>query len=303
MERISIFNYEAFYLDYLEGNLSDADTAMLMAFLEEHPECRMEEELLVTLDEPESFSYQAKNSLKQVDESDAINLSNVEHFIIADAEGILDKQKQSELHEMVAESPVLQETQSRYKAVYFTPDTSLHFQNKRSLKRRESLVLWPYISVAAAAAAVVALVFLTDFDNSGQATKITPKTGTPVFADNDVTAPNEQKNTSEVKDDVAATGSRQTYAAATPSNTTTKTASGSKKKQAVLEKMPIRQNGIASELFANVELRPVSVATKSVVPNESNLASASNTGIMAANNDRRDYQKMTNPIAPVTKFI
>ena len=42
MERISIFNYEAFYLDFLEGNLNEADTLMLTDFLEANPGLKVE---------------------------------------------------------------------------------------------------------------------------------------------------------------------------------------------------------------------------------------------------------------------
>ena len=45
MERISIFNYEAFYLDYLEGRLNQEDSALLLLFLESHPELIVEDGL------------------------------------------------------------------------------------------------------------------------------------------------------------------------------------------------------------------------------------------------------------------
>ncbi|GAB5417334.1 MAG: hypothetical protein Crog4KO_29160 [Crocinitomicaceae bacterium] len=160
MERISIFNYEAFYLDYLEGNLSEEDTQMLLQFLEEHPECRMEEDELVTLDDVAPMTFSGKNSLKQVDEAGPIGMDNVEHFMIADAEGLLDDIKQSELNAVVAENLELEATRNRYNAVYFTADESVVFGGKSGLKQRKTLVLWPYISGAVAAAAVVAIMLI-----------------------------------------------------------------------------------------------------------------------------------------------
>ena len=127
MERISIFNYEAFYLDYLEGNLSEEDTQMLLQFLEEHPECRMEEEDLFILDDEAPMTYSGKNNLKQVDEAGPIGLDNVEHFMIADAEGLLDESKTAELNAVVAENQELEQTRKRYNAVYYTADESLVF--------------------------------------------------------------------------------------------------------------------------------------------------------------------------------
>ncbi len=167
MERISIFNYEAFYLDYLEGNLSEADTKMLLEFLEEHPECRMEDEDLVLLDDSAPMTFSGKQNLKQVDEADPIALENVEHFMIADAEGILNDQKKAELDTVVAENEDLEATRRRYNAVYYTPDESLVYGAKGDLKQRRALVMWPYFSAAVAAAAVVVLVLLPNsFDDS-----------------------------------------------------------------------------------------------------------------------------------------
>ncbi|MCR9171045.1 MAG: hypothetical protein NXI10_01020 [bacterium] len=162
MERISIFNYEAFYLDYLEGNLSEEDTKMLLAFLEEHPECRMEDEELLILDDAESLTFGGKQNLKQVDESGPIAIDNVEHFMIADAEGLLTEEKKAELNTIVANDEKLEATRRRYNAVYFTPDESVVYGAKSNLKQRKTIVLWPYMSGAVAAAAVVVVMLMTN---------------------------------------------------------------------------------------------------------------------------------------------
>ncbi len=164
MERISIFNYEVFYLDYLEGNLSEEDTQMLMQFLEEHPECLMEEDAFVVLEDDETFTYTKKEQLKQTDEADTIVLQNVEHFMIADAEGLLTEEKQNELDGFIAGNAALEASKARYKAVYFQPDLTQVYTEKKALMRRNKLVLWPYIS-GAVAAAVVAFVLFTNAGN------------------------------------------------------------------------------------------------------------------------------------------
>ena len=95
MERISIFNYEAFYLDFLEGNLNEEDTALLMAFLEANPDLKMEDDSLPTF-EAEEFELDdaLKNDLKQPLIDEAITNNNVEYFMISDAEGIWMKRNQ-----------------------------------------------------------------------------------------------------------------------------------------------------------------------------------------------------------------
>ena len=53
IKKINIFNYEAYYLDYLEGNISEEDAAVLLDFLDKHPELKMEDEELPVFKEVE----------------------------------------------------------------------------------------------------------------------------------------------------------------------------------------------------------------------------------------------------------
>jgi hypothetical protein len=177
MERISIFNYEAFYLDYLEGNLSEEDTKMLLLFLEEHPECRMEYDDLVVLNDDTPLTFSGKQNLKQVDESAPVSLDNVEHFMIADAEGLLTDEKKAELNSVVAEDQKLEATRRRYNAVYYTADESVVYGGKADLKQRKTLVLWPYISGAVAAAAVVVVMLMTGGTDLGSGIIDLPENG------------------------------------------------------------------------------------------------------------------------------
>ena len=45
MEKITTYNYEAFYLDYLEGNLDENAQVMLFTFLDANPVLKSELEL------------------------------------------------------------------------------------------------------------------------------------------------------------------------------------------------------------------------------------------------------------------
>ena len=123
MERISIFNYEAFYLDFLEGNLNEEDTALLMAFLEENPDLRIDDAELPSYDEDSlTLNPDFKNSLKQPDLSGAISNDNVEHFMIANTEGLLEESKTEELEAFVSQNPVLAKEIRIYNAVHLEPD-------------------------------------------------------------------------------------------------------------------------------------------------------------------------------------
>jgi hypothetical protein len=165
MGKISIFNYEMFYLDYLEGRLGEEDIRMLMEFLKEHPECELEDPELPTLSVDEDYVFKGKANLKQTDDNEAITFANIEHFMISDGEGIISDDKRAELNRVIAGNPQLEEERKRYGAVYFVPDETSVYQNKGGLKRRKVIVLWPYISFAAAAS-VIAFVFLMNGNGS-----------------------------------------------------------------------------------------------------------------------------------------
>ncbi len=160
MERISIFNYEAFYLDYLEGNLNETDTALLLAFLEKHPELDLGDEALPELTISQStLTQDDKESLKQYDENDAIVMNNAEYFMIAESEGLLSEEKRAELGAFVSGNPALERTHGMYKHLKLEADKAVVFADKGSLKRSRKIVFWPYIA-GAAAAGVIAFLML-----------------------------------------------------------------------------------------------------------------------------------------------
>lgn len=167
-ERISIFNYEAFYLDHLEGNLGEEDTALLLAFLEEHPELIEEEEDFVLLDPTaDTAIFDEKDSLKIVNDDAAIALSNVEHFLIAESEGQLPTAKQEELDAFVVQHPHLEKERKYLAAMFLKADQSIVYANKSGLKRKGAIIFWPYVALAAASI-LIAFFFVMNNGSEGQ---------------------------------------------------------------------------------------------------------------------------------------
>ncbi len=164
-ERISIFNYEAFYLDHLEGNLSEEDTVLLLAFLEEHLDLVEEEDDFILLDSKDDTSiFPDKDSLKIVSDEVAIVLSNAEHFLIAEAEGQLTEAKQKELNSVVSQHPHLEKERAYLAVMFLKADTSIVYAEKSGLKRKGAVIFWPYIALAAASI-LIAFFFVM---NNGQ---------------------------------------------------------------------------------------------------------------------------------------
>jgi hypothetical protein len=169
MEHMSIFNYEAFYLDFLEGNLNEEETALFLAFMEAHPELRLEDESLVSVEvETSNLDTQFKNSLKQVSFANTpITLSNVEQFLIAETEGQLSSAKLAELESFILANPSLRQSQKLYAATHLKADTSILYIDKAGLKRKKAIVLWPYVSFALAAS-LTAILFYVYYSGNQQ---------------------------------------------------------------------------------------------------------------------------------------
>lgn len=165
MERISIFNYEAFYLDFLEGNLNEEDTALLMSFLEANPDLKMDDETLPVLATQEvPLDVESKKELKQPSMGEKVTADNVDYFMIAAAENLLNKEKQKELEAFVANNKSLEKERMLYGAVYFEPDLSVGYAEKADLKQKV-VVIWQYVSIAAAASVIAFFLVWSSMSN------------------------------------------------------------------------------------------------------------------------------------------
>ena len=225
--KINKNNYEAFFLDYHEGNLSTEKVAELMLFLEQNPELKEEFEGFESIslnDSDEKISFSEKDELKQnaaeklfsayVDgtlsakeekelfallETNSVlkkdfemfkktklspeiisfegkeNLKkvNVEEIFSKYVDGTLIKQEKNKLLALAENNMQLQKELSLYQKTKLSPDFSIIFENKESLKKKERtgivISLYQYIAVAASIALVIALYFLIGNKNNSEA--------------------------------------------------------------------------------------------------------------------------------------
>lgn len=171
---INKHNYEAFFLDYHEGNLPPQQVAELLLFVEQNPELREEFESFenVTLDDLSAFTFERKNELKK-----EINSLNREEYFIAAVENILIPAEKNLLTDFLKKNPqhvsefdIYQKTKLQVEAeilcpqkeelkeiavcqnVRVVPDLSIVYENKEELKHKERRVIPFYYYVAAAAA-------------------------------------------------------------------------------------------------------------------------------------------------------
>lgn len=148
--RISIENYEAFLLDYMEGNLSTEDLVALQLFATQHPHLNIDlnELELVELDS-EPVSFEGKNDLKKISD---------EQFV-AYIENQLNEEERNAVEEICSANSALATDLKLYKATITTVDETIVFENKNSLKKQETKVFWLYSREVLAAAASLVLLF------------------------------------------------------------------------------------------------------------------------------------------------
>jgi hypothetical protein len=176
MSNINKHNYEAFYLDYLEGNLSEEDTARLFQFLENNPDLKSELEdiELVKLDADTEVKFD-KEALQQ-----NINDSNVEDYIIESVENIIDKDDAIELEKYLSKSEQARILAERYKKTVLSKQ-DIRFPEKEKLKQKSTVIYYITPLVSAAAIALIILLlkpFSTERQYTPVAEQQTEKTGT-----------------------------------------------------------------------------------------------------------------------------
>ena len=288
MEHISIFNYEAFYLDFLEGNLNEEETALFLAFMEAHPELRLEDETIVTLDDKfVALDQTVKDNLKQVCFNErAISINTIEQFLIAQTEGLLSANKNAELIVFLAQHPSLLLDQRVYAHTKMNPDLSIVYADKSSLKQARRVALWPILSFAAAASVAVFFFFENPVDQFAQTVGRSAKMGiktrkttvrihhSHAVSDTNLRPNNQSVFTAEHLENQSGLGSKSAVLAANePIHLHVKQ----------IKRLPIREteNDIEEQTFAHViNASPVA-------------AIASNYG----------FQDMKNPIKPITNRL
>ena len=162
MEKIDLNNYEAYFLDYMEGSLSAEEKYDLFAFLEKHPDLKEELELDVMDMElmPTSVTFDAKESLKVDADKLMITTGSVDELMIAAVEGQLSKSQKQQLETYVKDNN-LTKSYAYTKATQLKPDLSIQFEDKASLKQKTGLIIsMTWVTRVASIAAVGAILIM-----------------------------------------------------------------------------------------------------------------------------------------------
>ena len=158
-------NYEAYFLDYVEGNLNTHDTNMLFAFLEENKE--LKEELLayedISIPTPKT-DFDVSSLIKTDLENDKITSTNFEEFAIANLEKQLSPEKTIELDKVSSDNENLKKELLTIKKTVLIKDESIIYEDKEDLKKTIPLFI-PYYKIAGVAAVLLFITYFSIFSN------------------------------------------------------------------------------------------------------------------------------------------
>jgi len=187
-------NYEAYFLDYRENNLSPGQVAELLIFLEQNPDLKNEFESFkyFQLVPDKNTRFEHKENLKKNDliPTDNIDSSNYDNYIVADLEGDLSEDDDIELKAFISLNPKTRLEYNFYRSTFLKPDKSIQFTGKDKLKKTGLLAIYrtQMVYALAVAASIIILLgvyfgFLKQPDEQKIITSVETQEVTPVKKD------------------------------------------------------------------------------------------------------------------------
>jgi hypothetical protein len=190
--KINRNNYEAFFIDYLDGKLDEKLVNNFIEFLEQNPELKEELTLVENISiELEEVTFNKKELLLK----EKYDVEEVfDEAAIANLEGDISASEKIEFEKYLSKHPEKQKDAGLFQLTKLQPDESIKFSQKHKLFHRtaaKTVLLW---SLRAAAVVIIALSVYTFADKSSE--KI--KTETQVVA---IEKDSEKKpNSEEIKE-------------------------------------------------------------------------------------------------------
>jgi hypothetical protein len=156
-------NYEAYYLDFIEGNLDQEKIVELQCFLAQNRDIQLDTdafEIYLNTLNPDCISFENKDLLKVIDWNQTeITHDTVFNFQLASLDHLLTDKKQKELRLFEEKFPEWKKEQKILAATKLLPNKYILFNNKSRLKKpliqRKTVLIYSIISSAACIALFV----------------------------------------------------------------------------------------------------------------------------------------------------
>lgn len=157
--KINRYNYEAYFIDYMEGNLDASLVNDFIEFLQNNPDLKEELSLFESAQlEPENILFNKKEKLykERLDAEKEFN-----NAAVANLEGDFNEEKKSEFEKYITAHPEKKKELVLFKKTKLQADKSIVFSKKKKLYRhsfQKTFLMW---SVRVAAILVLAFAFFT----------------------------------------------------------------------------------------------------------------------------------------------
>jgi len=154
--RITLHNYEIFFIDHYEGKLSVAETEELMAFLASHPDLKAEfkEYDDTPLSPDHSITLDNKAKLKK----SLSSFNRDEETIMAFIEGDLSDSESLKVQQRINDDREFGKLFTQYKSSVLVSDENISYADKSGLKKKIALMPFMASRMRYAAAAVIILL-------------------------------------------------------------------------------------------------------------------------------------------------
>lgn len=299
-------NYEAFYLDYLEGNLHGEALAAFEAFMAENPELAIEDTDFVSLITPEeTMDPVEKLAMKRTVDISALSLETVDYFLIARTEGLLSAEEDAQLENWLSANAYYRNDAKLYALTQLQADPQEVFTGKAALKRKPARVIPLWVTGLSIAAGLALLITVS-----------IPKGTEPANGDNG--NPIAQQTVDSTQNNQQPNGNQNVTAPNGPTNRSTspdkqggyhKQQPGTPEQQPIIRRYPAPDRRNETAYVAPLDKRQLHISehqqnelaqwnAPEITPKQSATADA------PSNNDVAwEPVKMTNPIEPVTKTL
>jgi len=138
--KINRDNYEAYFLDYHEGQLSPDMVQEVLLFVEKNPDLKndFEEFEAVSLADDQNIVFEKKSSLKKNQSfvASLINDLNYEEYLLAETEGILNAAELTALEVYIKTNPQAEKDRKLFAMTHLTPENDIVFEARESLKKK-----------------------------------------------------------------------------------------------------------------------------------------------------------------------
>lgn len=138
--KINRDNYEAYFLDYHEGQLSPEMVEEVLLFVDQNPDLKtiFEEFEPVSLIADQDIIFEKKSYLKknQVFATSQVNELNYEEYLIGEAEGILTAEQLASIEEFISINPQFEKDRRLFALSHLSEEKDIVFEAKASLKQK-----------------------------------------------------------------------------------------------------------------------------------------------------------------------